>query len=79
MRTDDPVFDDYGYPLNKAAVMSLDPRRQDLRDIEELCARQVCGGGYITRQEADLLWKLRAEVGQKYDAVNGCWAPLDSE
>jgi hypothetical protein len=53
--------------------------KQALINIEERCARQVCGGGYITKAEADMLWKLRAEVGMKYDAINGRWLPLDVE
>ena len=53
--------------------------KQNLMNIEERCARQVCGGGYITKSEADLLWKLRKDVGMKYNAVNCVWAPLDEE
>jgi hypothetical protein len=50
-----------------------------LINIETQCARQVCGGGYITKAEADLLWALRTEVGKKYDAINGRWTELDAE
>lgn len=53
--------------------------KQALKNIEDRCAQQVCGGGYITKAEADPLWKLRAEVGMKYDAVNCCLEPLDAE
>ena len=53
--------------------------KQALKNIEERCARQVCGGGCITKAEADLLWKLRSEVGMKWDAVNCRWEPLDAE
>lgn len=51
---------------------------QALKNIEERCARAVCGGGYITKPEADLLWKLRTELGKSWDAVNGRWQALEA-
>ena len=53
--------------------------KQALKTIEQQVARQVCSGGYITRADAELLWKLRREVGMKYDAINCSWEPLDAE
>ena len=67
----------YSHWIGKETDMST--AQQELKSIEERCARQVCGCGYITKSEADLLWKLRAEVGMKYDAVNCRWEQLDQE
>jgi hypothetical protein len=57
----------------------MNTTEQRLINIETQCARQVCGGGYITKAEIELRDSLRAQVGKKFDAVNGRWVPLDQE
>jgi hypothetical protein len=51
---------------------------EQLKAIEERVARKVANvNAYVTREESELLHKLRAEVGKKWDAVNARWEALD--
>ena len=53
--------------------MTKDERR--LISLETYCAGQVASvHGWIRRETADELERLRNKVGRSWDAVNGHWA-----
>lgn len=54
--------------------------RRALKAISERVTRAVCDvEDFVTAAEADELDRLRAIVGEDWDAINGRWEPLDCE